>query len=650
MSNKLTPVIIVDEERCTGCFACISACPVKFCNDASEGVVRINHDMCIGCGCCIKACTHDARIPLDDTEEFLNSVKNSSVVAIIAPAVASSFPNQYLQLNGWLKSIGVKACFDVSFGAELTIKSYLEHLQKNNPKCIIAQPCPALVSYIEIYHTELLEYLAPADSPMMHAMKMVKEYYHEYRNSKMVIISPCIAKRREFDEVQIGDFNVTFTSLQNHFKDHNINLASFQRADYDNPPPERAVLFSTPGGLLQTAQRWNPAIINVARKIEGPDIIYDYLKTLKSQIDRGNAPVLVDCLNCELGCNGGTGTLNTHKSFDEVESLIEKRNKQMQEEWLKKDNIDKENVSDEIRKLVETYWKNSLYDRKYVNRSSNNTIKIPDNKQKLQIYRSMHKYTKKDIYNCMSCGYKSCEAMAVAIFNNLNVPGHCHHYLLTNLNNIMENITEKSTEQKEIVADINNSLNDILAVIESVFKASHELQNSIQEINKSAVIASDVAHNGSSMTKETTSEVQTLISKTGNMVTSVDMINKIASQTQMLALNASIEAARAGDAGKGFSVVASEVKNLAQETLKVSDEIISNINGLNKQVKETTRSIENIGQVIYEIDTAQNQVAAFINNQQIMIKKVTENLSEIVSSIRQISSELNSVVTMENHK
>lgn len=647
MSKNLAPVIEIDEDLCTGCFACISACPVKYCNDASEGVVRINSDMCIGCGCCISACTHGARKIIDDTVNFLNDVRNSSVVAIIAPAVASSFPNQYLQLNGWLKSIGVKACFDVSFGAELTIKSYLEHLQKNNPRCIIAQPCPALVSYIEIYHPELIDFLAPADSPMMHTMKMVKEYYPQYKNSKQVIISPCIAKKREFDEVQIGNYNVTFASLLNYFKLNNINLSSYPSVDYDNPPAERAVLFSTPGGLIQTALRWNPSISNVSRKIEGPDIIYDYLKSLKTQIDHGNAPVLIDCLNCEMGCNGGTGTLNGHKPFDEIESLIEKRRKAMQQLWLKENNDLPENANEEIQKLVESYWKNGLYDRKYVNRSSNNSIKMPDNRQKMQIYGSMHKYKKQDVYNCMSCGYKSCESMAVAIYNNLNVPQHCHHYLLTNLNKIMNNINEKSNEQKEIVADINNSLNDILSVIESVFRASHELQNSIQEINKSAVNASDVAHSGSSLTKETTAEVQNLIQKTGNMVTSVDMINKIASQTQMLALNASIEAARAGDAGKGFSVVASEVKNLAQETLKVSDEIIANINGVNKQVKETTRSIENIGQVIFEIDTAQNQVAAFITNQEMMIRKVTENLSEIVSSIREISAELNTVVTTE---
>jgi Fe-S-cluster-containing hydrogenase component 2 len=150
-------IIEVDKEKCVNCHACIQACPVKFCNDASEDYVTINENLCIGCGQCLTACTHDARTPIDDTEQFLSDLSRGiSIVTVVAPAVAAVFPEQYLNLNGWLKSIGIKANFDVSFGAELTIQSYLHHVQQNNPKMVLAQPCPALVSYIEIYQPELL--------------------------------------------------------------------------------------------------------------------------------------------------------------------------------------------------------------------------------------------------------------------------------------------------------------------------------------------------------------------------------------------------------------------------------------------------------------------------------------------------------------
>ena len=62
--------------------------------------------------------------------------EKKEVVAIVAPAVAPNFRGKELELNGWLKSIGVKAVFDVSFGAELTTKSYINHINKNNPKLV----------------------------------------------------------------------------------------------------------------------------------------------------------------------------------------------------------------------------------------------------------------------------------------------------------------------------------------------------------------------------------------------------------------------------------------------------------------------------------------------------------------------------------
>lgn len=294
MKTHLTPVIKVDGDKCVNCHQCIQVCPVKFCNDGSGDYIKLNADLCIGCGSCIDACQHEARLPIDDTDAFLNALqKKEPMIAIVAPAIAASFLNQYLHINGWLKSVGIKAIFDVSFGAELTIKSYLEHIKANNPKCVIAQPCPALVNFIEIYVPELIQYLAPADSPMMHTMKMVKEFYPEYRNTKRVILSPCLAKRREFDSVGIGDYNVTYVSLENYFKKNKISLTRYPKIDFTNPPAERAVLFSSPGGLMRTAEREVPGISKNIRKIEGVHTIYDYLKELPAIIQSNKAPVVI---------------------------------------------------------------------------------------------------------------------------------------------------------------------------------------------------------------------------------------------------------------------------------------------------------------------------------------------------------------------
>jgi len=149
------PVLEVIKEKCVNCQKCIAVCPVKFCNDGSGEYVTVNHDMCIGCGHCIEACDkagHYARKRIDDFEQFHKDLqKGEKIIAIVAPAVAVSFPNQLKKINTLLKNMGVYKVFDVSFGAEITTYEYLKTYKKGSNTTIIAQPCPAIVSYIEVY-------------------------------------------------------------------------------------------------------------------------------------------------------------------------------------------------------------------------------------------------------------------------------------------------------------------------------------------------------------------------------------------------------------------------------------------------------------------------------------------------------------------
>jgi len=330
----LTTVIQVDEAKCINCYACITACPVKYCTDGTKEKLLINDDLCIGCGNCIQVCTHNARLPVDDTMHFLSDLKRGDkMVAIVAPAIVSCFPDTYLRLNGYLKSIGVEAVFDVSFGAELTVLTYLDYMKKKGPRMVIAQPCPAIVTFIQIYHPELIPYLAPADSPMLHTIKMIREYYPQYRGHKTVVVSPCVAKRREFDETKLGDYNVTMLLLKKYFEANGINLSSFQMVEYEGAPAERAAGFSSPGGLLDTLERFVPGIRRETRKIEGVPTVYHYLEEVAKVLNSPGIkfPQIIDCLNCDKGCNGGPGTGNGDKALDELESPIRRRIAKMED-------------------------------------------------------------------------------------------------------------------------------------------------------------------------------------------------------------------------------------------------------------------------------------------------------------------------------
>jgi PAS domain S-box-containing protein len=449
----LIKIINVDKELCVNCHACISACPVKLCNDGSGEYVTVNQNMCLGCGNCLKICSHNARTFIDDFQQLFSDLKSGEkIIAITAPSIASNFPEKYLQINGWFKSIGVKGVFDVSFGAELTVKSYLDFIEKNNPQTIIAQPCAAIVTYIQIYQPELIPYLAPADSPMLHTMKMIREFYPEYNDYKIAVISPCNAKKREYIETGFGDYNVAYKSIANYIEENNIDLNNFEETDYINPPAERAILFSSPGGLMQTAERWMPEIRHKTRKIEGSHIIYDYLKKLPTLIDEKKSPLLIDCLNCDNGCNAGPLTLNKDKTIDEIEYWIYKRNQEVQEKFLANNRNSLYFSRSKIEETINRYWKENLYSRTYKNLRANNLTKIPDKLKIKEIYFRMHKYSEKDVFNCTSCGYGTCEQMAIAIHNNLNRVENCHFYLFKETEISHQNIIKSQKRLSTILS------------------------------------------------------------------------------------------------------------------------------------------------------------------------------------------------------
>lgn len=463
-------LINVDSEKCVNCHQCIAACPVKFANNGSGDYVSINHDLCIGCGECIKACQHEARGFTDELETCFELLKlKTPMVAIAAPAVISNFEKQYKNLNGWLRSMGIDAVFDVSFGAELTVRSYVDYIEKEKPTTVIAQPCPAIVTYIEIYQPELLRYLAPVDSPMLHTVKMIREFYPEYRNHQILVLSPCVAKLREFDDTASGIYNVTVKRLNSYIEEKKIDLNLYPEIEYHEPHAGIAAGFSSPGGLLETVADSYPNLRNMIRKIEGPKLVYDYLRKLPEQIAKGNAPLIVDILNCENGCNGGTGTCFQETSPDELETKIKKRIENLRQT---------EEQRECVKKNIEQYWIENLYTRSYRIKSENLThLSSPNETEMKEIMLQLHKTTPEHILNCAACGYNSCETMCKAIFNDLNRKENCHHYLqeemkmiTSNLDSLVKLKTEEAEKQKDEVVALADDLLGFMKNMHSILE------------------------------------------------------------------------------------------------------------------------------------------------------------------------------------
>jgi CheY-like chemotaxis protein/iron only hydrogenase large subunit-like protein len=622
--------------------------------DGSGEKVQINADICIGCGNCITVCTHGARTLIDDTSRFMEDLKQGQkIAAVAAPAVASFFPDQFLNLNGWLKSLGIDVFFDVSLGAELTVISYLDYIKEEKPQTVIAQPCPAIVTYIEIYHPELLPYLAPADSPILHTIKLIREFYPKYKNHKIAVISPCIAKRREFDETGLGDYNVTMIALKKLLDEQKIDLSSFPQVEYTGVSAERAAGFPIPGGLLDTAERFEPGIRRRTRKIEGVDTIYPYLeetsKLLKSHF---NLPLLIDCLNCEKGCIGGPGTGNAGKPLAVLEDPVQRRMTKLEG---KHNSQNGKNAHKKYHDILNKYWKKNLYNRSYCNLSENNTLKQPSKAEITEIFRSMKKYEKEDIYNCTCCGYGNCEAMATAIYNKLNKPENCAHYILALLTEKTDTeeqtrllLQEHIANASGVIEEINKLINELNATLglqaESIAQSSLATKKMIGSIKENSEMSrskqatirgliEDTAKSQESM-RGTIQSVDDISKSVDGIAQAIKIISAIAANTNLLSMNAAIESAHAGEAGRGFGVVAGEIRRLSDSTRENSRNISQTLKNIIDGIAVTEKQSGDTG----------NRITAMSKE----INSFAETMSGLINTFGELSSESGEITNALN--
>jgi methyl-accepting chemotaxis protein len=133
--------------------------------------------------------------------------------------------------------------------------------------------------------------------------------------------------------------------------------------------------------------------------------------------------------------------------------------------------------------------------------------------------------------------------------------------------------------------------------------------------------------------------------KIGNVV---QLIQEIAEQTNLLALNATIEAARAGEAGKGFAVVASEVKSLANQTAKATEEICSQISGVQQATRLTVTAIRTIGNKIEQINQVSTAIASAVQEQGAATGEISNNVQQAAQGTQEISQNITGVADAAN--
>ena len=183
------------------------------------------------------------------------------------------------------------------------------------------------------------------------------------------------------------------------------------------------------------------------------------------------------------------------------------------------------------------------------------------------------------------------------------------------------------------------------ANVQAVAGASEELSSSIAEIGRQIGEASTLIGAAVEQARLTDHDVRSLADSASKVGTIVAMIQAIAEQTNLLALNATIEAARAGEAGRGFAVVASEVKALASQTAKATQDIEAQMGTIQGATQQSVEKIADISRRIAELDQITSSIAGAASQQNAATGEIARNISEAAVGAAEVASTIVGVRT-----
>jgi len=179
--------------------------------------------------------------------------------------------------------------------------------------------------------------------------------------------------------------------------------------------------------------------------------------------------------------------------------------------------------------------------------------------------------------------------------------------------------------------------------VQTVAAATEEMSSSIREISQSSSDAVRIAQSAASEAVEANATVAKLGDSSRQIGDVVKVITSIAEQTNLLALNATIEAARAGEAGKGFAVVASEVKDLAQETAQATNGIAEQVGRIQQDTQAAAAAMDEIRQIISMINDYQTTIASAVEEQTATSQEINQNIGQAAIGTSGIADSINLV-------
>lgn len=422
--------LIYTNDKCIGCNKCVRICSsfgaTVSKSGPSKSTILINAERCIVCGACVDVCTHGAREYLDDTDEFLASLRSGEDISVlVAPSFEAKYPQSSHRVFAALRRMGVRRIIPVSLGADICTWAYLKHLEEHSHESLISTSCPAVVSYVEHWAPALINRLMPVKSPLMCLATYCREQLG--LTERFAFLGPCIAKSLEISRYpELVQYNITFPKLMARLQD---SLTDDQ-SDFDKFEYGLGSYYPAPGGLADNV-RWLLGDDTPVRIVSGKRYLYEHFEGSGQAFHTPDLPyALVDALNCQEGCIEGTAR---ERSYDEDAGLVHIHRLRAGSKGTRKDSPWNPRLapSERLERLNRQFCRldPAHYMATFVDQSEHCTVDLPTKKEAERIYRSLHKLDEDSRrIDCSACGYDSCHEMMIAIHNGFNSRYNCVYF------------------------------------------------------------------------------------------------------------------------------------------------------------------------------------------------------------------------------